>query len=85
MTPAHPDPATAKAHATEKTLLRHLGWVVALKLLVLAGLWQAFVAEQRVAVDEAAVAAHQLGAAAAATAAAAPASTSNPPLEGERP
>ncbi len=84
MTPAHPDPATAKAHATEKTLLRHLGWVVALKLLVLAGLWQAFVAEQRVAVDEAAVAAHQLGAAAA-TAAAAPASTSNPPHEGERP
>lgn len=85
MTPAHPDPATAKAHATEKTLLRHLGWVVALKLLVLAGLWQAFVAEQRVAVDEAAVAAHQLGAAADATAAAAPASTSNTPLEGERP
>jgi len=85
MTPAHPDPATAKAHATEKTLLRHLGWVVALKLLVLAGLWQAFVAEQRVTVDEAAVAAHQLGAAAAATAAAAPASTSNTPLEGERP
>lgn len=84
MTPAHPDPATAKAHATEKTLLRHLGWVVALKLLVLAGLWQAFVAEQRVAVDEAAVAAHQLGAAAA-TAAAAPATTSNTPLEGERP
>lgn len=84
MTPAHPAPATAKAHATEKTLLRHLGWVVALKLLVLAGLWQAFVAEQRVAVDEAAVAAHQLGAAAA-TAAAAPASTSNTPLEGERP
>lgn len=85
MTPAHPDPVTAKAHATEKTLLRHLGWVVALKLLVLAGLWQSFVAEQRVAVDEAAVAAHQLGAAAAATAAAAPASTSNTPLEGERP
>lgn len=84
MTPARPDPAIAKAHATEKTLLRHLGWVVALKLLVLAGLWQAFVAGQRVAVDEAAVVAHQLGAAAA-TAAAAPASTSNTPLEGERP
>lgn len=67
---------TSPATVSESRLLRHLGWVVALKLLVLAGLWQAFVADQRVAVDEATVAAHQqllLGAPAAAGHRAAPA------------
>jgi hypothetical protein len=78
-----PCPATA----AESRLLRHLGWVVALKLLVLLALWQVLVADQRVAVDEAAVAAHQLGAPAAANhgpgdGQAAGATT---PLDGERP
>jgi len=76
---------------SDSRLLRHLGWVVALKLLVLAGLWQAFVADQRVAVDEATVATHQLGAPAAAVqavahaAASAPGPSTTTPLDGERP
>jgi hypothetical protein len=53
---------TSPATAADSRLLRHLGWVVALKLLVLAGLWQAFVADQRVPVDVNAAAMH-LGAA----------------------
>ena len=72
---------------SESRLLRHLGWVIALKLLVLAGLWQAFVADQRVAVDASAAAAH-LGAVAPAEAAqAAPAASAAPPSspQGERP
>lgn len=42
----------------EHRLLRHLGWVVLVKLLVLAGLWQAFVAHQHVKVDEQSTAMH---------------------------
>lgn len=89
---------TSPATVAESRLLRHLGWVVALKLLVLLGLWQAFVANQRVAVDEAAVAAHQLGTPAdaatthrtarvarAAASAAGPRATTTNPLDGERP
>lgn len=56
---------------TDHRLLRHLGWVIALKLLVLVGLWHAFVADQRVPVDVSAAASH-LGLAAMAASAPSP-------------
>lgn len=54
--------------SSEHRLLRHLGWVLLAKLLVLVGLWQAFVADQRVRVDPAATAAHLVAPADAASA-----------------
>ena len=47
--------------AARDPLLRHLAVVVALKLLVLTGLWWAFIREERVSVDVESAAA-QLGA-----------------------
>lgn len=44
--------------SSDRRLLHHLAWVVVLKLLVLVGLWQAFVADQRVPVDEATMSTH---------------------------
>lgn len=43
---------------SDRRLLRHLIWVVVLKLLVIIGLWHAFVADHKVPVDAAAAAAH---------------------------
>jgi hypothetical protein len=52
--------------ATQDPLLRHLVIAVALKLAVLAGLWWAFVRDERVGIDVERAAAH-LGAPADAT------------------
>lgn len=54
----------------DRRLVRHLAIAVALKLVVLAALWWAFVRDERVSVDAEAAAAH-LGA--------------QPPRTGERP
>lgn len=42
----------------ERRLVRHLAWVVIVKLVVLTAIWWAFVREQRVSADVNATAAH---------------------------
>jgi len=42
----------------DQNLLRHLCWILAIKMLLLASLWLAFVAGQHVPVDAAAASAH---------------------------
>lgn len=42
----------------ERRLVRHLAWMVAIKLIVLASLWWAFVRDQRTHPDAAAIAQH---------------------------
>lgn len=42
----------------EHRLVRHLAWVVVIKLLALAGLWWGFVRDARVNADTAAAAQH---------------------------
>ncbi len=42
----------------ERRLVRHLAWVVVIKLLALGGLWWGFVRDQRVDTDAAAAAQH---------------------------
>lgn len=42
----------------EHRLVRHLVWVVVIKLLALGGLWWAFVRDQRVSADAAAATQH---------------------------
>lgn len=44
--------------APQDRLVRHLAIAIALKLVVLVGLWAAFVREERVSVDVDAAAAH---------------------------
>jgi len=42
----------------ERRLVRHLAWVVVIKLLALVGLWWVFVRDQRVSTDAATAAQH---------------------------
>ncbi|MFT7724626.1 MAG: hypothetical protein QM788_17650 [Roseateles sp.] len=42
----------------ERRLVRHLAWVLAVKLLALAGLWWGFVRDQRLSPDAASAAQH---------------------------
>lgn len=42
----------------EHRLVRHLAWVVVIKLLALVGLWWMFVRDQRVSTDAAAATQH---------------------------
>ncbi|WP_035877549.1 cytochrome oxidase putative small subunit CydP [Cupriavidus sp. amp6] len=63
-------------NASDQNLLRHLGWVLAIKLLLLLGLWLAFIAGQRVPVDAVSASAHLR---------AAPTVSGNLRLQGARP
>lgn len=45
---------------SDRRLLKHLGWAVALKLVVLTALWWAFIREARVPVDSERAALHLL-------------------------